>query len=92
MTPRPAAVAALALALAAVLPAPSALAAVPTKYKNCTELQKSYPHGVGLRTAKDKTSGTPVTTFRKDDAEFKRAMSYNRGLDRDRDNIACEKR
>lgn len=92
MTPRPAAVAALALALAAVLPAPSALAAAPAKYQNCTNLQKAHPHGVGLRTARDTTSGTPVTTFRKDDAEFRRAMSYDRGLDRDKDSIACEKR
>jgi hypothetical protein len=91
MTPRPAA-AALVLALSAVLPLQAAAAAVPLTYKNCTEYNKAYPHGVGLRVAKDKTSGRPVTTFRKDDAEFKRAMAAKPDLDRDKDKIACEKR
>lgn len=65
---------------------------VPTKYQNCTNYHHYYPHGVGKTTAKDHTSGTPVTNFRKDNAEFARAMKYNAGLDRDKDNIACEKR
>ncbi|MCW2606139.1 MAG: calcium-binding protein [Frankiales bacterium] len=78
--------------LGTALPMTAAHAAVPRKYSNCTEYRKVYPHGVGLRTARDKTTGTPVTTFRKDDAEFKRARAYNSDLDRDRDTIACEKR
>ncbi len=89
---RPAAAALLAVALSAVLPLQAASAGATGKYRNCTEYNKAYPHGVGLRTAKDKTASTPVTTFRKDDAEFKRAMGNNRGLDRDKDSIACEKR
>ncbi len=80
------------LAAVAVATAPAAFAAPPASaYKNCTEYRKSFPHGVGTTSARDKTSGRPVTTFRKDNAEFKRAMGYNRGLDGDKDSIACEK-
>lgn len=69
--------------------APAAQAA--PSYKNCTELQKTYPHGIGRADARDKTSGRPVTTFRKDTAGYNKAMNANRGLDRDKDGIACEK-
>ena len=74
-----------------------ASAAAPKSYKNCTELNKVYPHGVGRTGAKDKTSGKPVTTFRVNSTVY----SYNDGgarhvgeydLDRDNDGIACEKR
>jgi hypothetical protein len=75
-----------------VLLVPAAEAAVPTAYQNCTNLQKTYPHGIGRATARDKTSGKPVTTFRKDTAGYNKAMKYNKGLDRDKDGIACEKR
>ncbi len=61
-------------------------------YKNCTAVNKKYPHGVGRSGAKDKTSGKKVTTFKKSSALYQEAMSYNRGLDRDKDGIACEKR
>jgi hypothetical protein len=47
---------------------------------------------VGKRFARDKTSGTPVTTFRRSTLLYNRAMRYNRGLDRDKDGIACEKK
>lgn len=59
-------------------------------YKNCTELNKVYPHGVGRKTAKDKVSGSskPVTTFKKDNALY----DANKKSDRDGDKIACEKR
>ena len=81
----------LALALAAgVMLASPALAA--PSYENCTQLQKTYPHGVGKAGAKDKTSGKPVTTWKKDTAAYNKAMSANRGLDRDKDGIACEKK
>jgi hypothetical protein len=40
----------------------------------------------------DKTSGTPVTNFKHSTALYLIAMSHNRGLDRDKDGIACEKR
>ena len=81
----------LAVALTGAAPLVPASAAT-TRYENCTEYRKAYPHGVGLRTATDRTSGRPVTTFRKDDAEFRRAMAANSDLDRDQDRIACEKR
>ena len=89
------------LAAAAVLLTVSAVPAdaapSPRSYKNCTELNKVYPHGVGKSGARDKTSGKPVTTFRVNSTVY----SYNDGakrrigeydLDRDNDGIACEKR
>lgn len=39
----------------------------------------------------DHTSGTPVTNFKRSTKLYELAMSYNRGLDRDKDGIACEK-
>ena len=63
---------------------------IPRLYKNCTNFNKMYPHGVGRRTARDHTSGTPVTNFRRSTVLYKRAMRYNSDLDRDRDGIACE--
>ena len=46
--------------------------------------------GSGRRT-RGQDSGTPVTNFRRSTRLYHRAMSYNRGLDRDKDGIACEK-
>ena len=77
-----------------VAPAGAALAMVataPPLYKNCTNLNKKYPHGLGRVGARDHTSGTPVTNFKRSTKLYKLAMSYNRGLDRDKDGIACEK-
>jgi hypothetical protein len=65
--------------------------AVPAPWKNCTQTNKRYPHGVGRVGARDHTSGTPVTTFKRNNFLYKTAMRYNRGLDRDKDGIACEK-
>jgi hypothetical protein len=59
-----------------------------TKFKNCTALNKAYPHGVGRKGARDKTSGTPVTNFKVSNSLY----TANRGSDRDGDGIACEKR
>jgi hypothetical protein len=70
----------------------SADAAVPARYKNCTALQQTFKHGVGRSTARDHTSGKPVTTFTHNTAAYNKAVRANRGLDRDRDGIACEKR
>ena len=79
-----------------VAPVPAATGAVPSLWKNCTNVHKKYPHGVGKLYARDKTSGTPVTTFKRSTRLYNIAKSYNseRGynLDRDRDGIACEKR
>jgi hypothetical protein len=72
--------------------APSTGVAIPPLYKNCTNLNKRYPHGLGKRLAKDHTSGTPVRNFYRSTRLYNLAMSHNRGLDRDKDGIACEKR
>jgi Excalibur calcium-binding domain len=79
------------LVAAALILAEVATAKTPPLYKNCTNLNKRYPHGLGRLGARDKTSGTPVTTFRRSTRLYRLAMSYNRGLDRDKDGIACEK-
>jgi hypothetical protein len=67
-------------------------AATPAVYKNCTNFNKKYPHGVGKLGARDHTSGVPVTTFKRSTRLYRIAMSYNKGLDGDKDAIACEKR
>jgi hypothetical protein len=67
-----------------------ASARIPPLYKNCTAFNKWFPHGIGRLHARDKTSGTPVTTFRRSNRLYRLVMSYNRGLDRDKDGIACE--
>jgi len=56
-------------------------------YSNCTKLNRDYPHGVGKPGARDKTSGTPVTNFKRSRALYK----ANKSRDRDGDGIACEK-
>jgi hypothetical protein len=56
-------------------------------FANCTALNKVYPHGVGKWGARDHTSGTRVTTFKRSDTLY----SANDHLDRDKDKIACEK-
>ena len=64
----------------------------PPLYRNCTNFNRKYPHGVGRLKAVDKSkSGDPVTTFKRSTALYNKAMSYNRGLDRDKDGVACEK-
>jgi hypothetical protein len=70
----------------------AAARAVSAPWKNCTQVNKRYPHGVGKVGARDKTSGTPVTNFKRSNFLYRTAMRYNRGLDRDKDGIACEKR
>ena len=64
--------------------------AIGRKYANCAVLHRRYPHGVGRRGARDHVSGSskPVTTFTRNNV----AYNANRGLDRDKDGIACEKR
>ena len=61
----------------------------PKVYKNCTKLNKVYPHGVGKKGAKDKVSGKskPVTNF----TVSKKTYKLNKKSDRDKDGIACEK-
>jgi hypothetical protein len=64
---------------------------IPARWKNCTVVNKRYPHGVGKVGAHDRTSGEPVTNFTHSNYLYRLAMRYNRGLDRDKDGIACEK-
>jgi streptogramin lyase len=82
-----------AAASAAPSVAPAAVAGAPfvTKaFKNCTDLNKKYPHGVGKKGAKDKVSGKtkPVTNF----TQNTNLYNENKKSDRDKDGIACEKR
>ena len=63
---------------------------MPYLWKNCTHVHTKYRHGVGKLRAHDHTSGTPVTNFYRSTRLYNIAMSYNRGLDRDKDGIACE--
>jgi excalibur calcium-binding domain-containing protein len=65
--------------------------AIPYRWKNCTIVNQRFPHGVGKVGAHDRTSGIPVTNFRRSTLLYLTAMRYNRGLDRDKDGIACEK-
>jgi hypothetical protein len=86
-----------AVALASVGGVPSANAATAKHYRSCKALNKDYPHGVGRKGVRDKTSGTRVTNFTRNNKLYR----YNDGvgtdprehdLDRDNDGIACEKR
>lgn len=61
-------------------------------YKNCTALHARYPHGVGRTTARDRTSGRPVTTFKHSTTLYNQAMRANSRLDADKDGVACEKK
>jgi hypothetical protein len=81
------------VASVAAATSPSAGAAMPRLYKNCTNFNRRYPHGVGRRLARDKVrpGAEPVRNFRRSNLLFRTAMRWNRGLDRDKDNIACEK-
>jgi excalibur calcium-binding domain-containing protein len=79
-------------AVANVTSAPAATSTIPYLWQNCKHVNARYPHGVGRRFAHDHTSGVPVTNFKRSTLLYNRAMSYNRGLDRDKDGIACEKR
>lgn len=68
-------------------------AASATSFKNCTELNKTYPHGVGKKGARDLISGKyvagkSVTTFKVSNALY----AANTKSDRDHDGVACEKR
>jgi hypothetical protein len=85
------AIAALSATAIITLPAAEATAGDPAWTKNCTALNKKYPHGVGKRNAHDHTSGTPVTTFKRSNKLYSVADTANGGLDRDNDGIACEK-
>lgn len=61
-------------------------------HDNCTNLNKKWPHGVGTRSAVDRTSGVRVTNFYRNNDAYWAAKRHNGTLDRDNDRIACEKR
>lgn len=85
---------ALALAIGMVLtgaPAVPAVAHTTGIHDNCTKLRQKWPHGLGTRKAVDKTSGTPVTNFKRNTDAYWRAERHNGTLDADNDRIACEK-
>jgi hypothetical protein len=75
-----------------IAPVPAATGAGVSIWKNCTSVHRTYAHGVGKLHARDRTSGTPETNFRRSTRLYNIAMNSNRGLDRDRDGIACEQR
>jgi hypothetical protein len=74
---------ALALGIAA-----NANAGSSVRYRNCKALNRHYPHGVGRLGARDHTSGTPVTNFKRSNILYRQ----NKARDADHDGIACEKK
>jgi hypothetical protein len=78
--------AATALVAGATMLAAPAEAKPARHFKNCDAMHKVYPHGVGKPGAKDHTSGTPVTTFKRSTPLY----NANTASDRDKDGIACE--
>lgn len=83
--------AAVAAAFTASLLSVTSTASAGSVFENCTSLNEKYPHGVGKKGAKDKTSGTPVTTFKRSTKLYNKAMKANSRLDGDKDGIACER-
>jgi hypothetical protein len=71
----------------------AAPARIPLLWSNCSHVNQRWPHGIGRFGAHDIVKGDtpPVTNFKRSNLLYRRAMSYNRGLDRDHDGIACEK-
>jgi hypothetical protein len=75
----------LLVVVVAVAPITQANAAA-KKFKNCTELNKVYPGGVALPGAVNAGGAT------KKEPKYDKALyTANKGSDRDKDGIACEK-
>ena len=76
-----------------IIPAHAVTPTAAKKYGNCKALNKVFPHGVAKsKSAKDRNMkkqlvSDPVTNFKVNAA----AYAANKGLDRDKDGIACEK-
>jgi hypothetical protein len=68
----------------------TAKATIPPPWKKCALVNAKYPHGVGKVGARDHTTGSPVNNFKRSNALYAKAMSFNKSLDRDKDGIACE--
>ena len=58
-------------------------------HDNCTNFNRTYPHGVGRVGARDR--GGNVTTFKRSNKIYNTAERHNSDLDRDNDGVACEK-
>jgi hypothetical protein len=86
-------IAACAAIITASLLVGKADAKMPALYSNCGHLNVKYPHGLGRANAHDVTKGdsAPVTNFTRNTKAYNLAISYNKGLDRDHDGVACEK-
>jgi Excalibur calcium-binding domain len=76
----------------------AATATTTRSYRNCTALNRVYPHGVGRSGAHDRTAtGQPVRNFKVSNrlyAQNDGKRPLYRGehdLDRDNDGVACEK-
>ncbi len=82
-----AAVSVMSLAPLAVMTSADAASQART-FRNCTELNRVFPHGVGRPGAVDRTTGARVANFKRDRALY----NANSKSDRDKDGIACEKR
>lgn len=85
---------ALAVSLA-LTPVAAGATSTPWLWRSCAHVHTKYAHGVGKRHAHDRTATSrmaPVTNFYRSTRLYNLAMSYNRGLDPDRDGIACERR
>jgi hypothetical protein len=77
---------AITLMLGLVIASPSQSNAAAKKFKNCTELNKVYPGGVALPGAVNAGGAT------KKEPKYDKALyTANKGSDRDKDGIACEK-
>jgi hypothetical protein len=65
-------------------------ASKPYRFANCKALNKKFPHGVATKGARDHTARgkAPVRNFTVNKAWYLK----NKGLDRDHDGIACEKK
>ncbi len=62
--------------------------AAPKVYGKCERLNLDFPHGVGLKGARDKNkTGVPVTNYTINPVVY----AANKRLDRDKDKIACER-
>jgi hypothetical protein len=65
---------------------PAVAAPAAHRFGSCTDLRRTWPHGVGWAPAHDASHGTPVTNFH----HSKKIYAANASLDRDGDHIACE--
>ena len=85
------------LGAGAIVPANSALAPVTAvakekRYDNCTDMHKTYQHGVRKSSStKDVVRSNGKTTKKSSKAKVSKALyNANKHLDRDKDGIACE--